>query len=333
MAASGPADGAPPPESGGLVSVPPGGAPAAEVFRLRAADGVDLRAALWHAPAPRAHVLFFTGRTETLEKVALPAAAFLARGISVASLDWRGQGLSDRLTAREKMGHVAHFRDYQRDAAALLADPRVAALPGPRLLLGHSMGGTIALRTLAGGEAGDEAADPGPLAGAILSAPMLGIALAPPARLLAGALTRLGKLSGRTEHWLPLGDPEKPYALGPFEGNVLTGDPAIHAWMGEVLRAEPRLGLGWPSIGWLAAATAEMALAQRRAAPPVPLLMLMGTAERVVDQRRIRRAAHRWGAALAEIPDGRHEVLIDTPEVRAGAWAAIDAFLARVLPP
>lgn len=299
------------------------------MFGLETDDGIALRAALWRAAPSRGHCIFLTGRTEALEKVALPAAAFLDRGFSVASLDWRGQGFSDRLTGRERMGHVGDFTDYQRDLAALLADDRVASLSGPRVIFAHSMGGAIALRALHGA-----GADPGPVAGAILSAPMLGIAMTPPARAIAGVVTRVGGWLGKGEAWPPVGKPDRFYVLEPFEGNVLTGDADVYAWLQETLRAEPRLGLGWPSIGWLGAATAEMAwLAAQHHAPETPLLYLLGAEEKVVDPARVRESAARFGAKLVEVPDGRHEVLIDTAEVRAAAWEAIDAFLADVMEP
>ena len=47
-------------------------------------------------------------------------ASSSARGLSVAVIDWRGQGLVGPATRRTPMlGHVEDFRDYQRDVAAL----------------------------------------------------------------------------------------------------------------------------------------------------------------------------------------------------------------------
>lgn len=225
------------------------------------------------------------------------------------------------------MGHVDDFLEYQQDLAALLTDPRVSALKGPRLILGHSMGGLVAVRALQDGVSGAL----GPCRAAILSAPMLGITLKPVFRMVAGLVTQIGRWTGKLEAWPPFGQPDRPYVLEAFEGNVLTGDPEIYGWMREALRAEPRLGLGWPSIGWFSAANAEMAWAGRQKGPEIPLLVLLGGDEAVVDGDLVRRAATRWGADFCEIPEGRHEVMIDKAEVRAQAWAAIDAFLAKHL--
>ncbi|MEM0945386.1 MAG: alpha/beta hydrolase, partial [Pseudomonadota bacterium] len=94
-----------------MVALPPGARPWDRGFRVEAADGVGLRAALWQG-GDRGLAVLLSGRTEFMEKMALPATALVERGFSVASLDWRGQGLSDRLAEPAHMGHVARFSDY-----------------------------------------------------------------------------------------------------------------------------------------------------------------------------------------------------------------------------
>ena len=44
----------------------------------------------------------------------------MKRGLSVVSLDWRGQGLSDRLVEPRLKGHVGDFAEFQRDLDTLL---------------------------------------------------------------------------------------------------------------------------------------------------------------------------------------------------------------------
>ena len=103
---------------------------------LRAGDGVRLRMGHWpagrHDAAPeepagpaeearaRGTILMFPGRTEYLEKYGPTAAEFTRRGYAFAAIDWRGQGLSDRLHADRRLGHVGRFTDYQLDCAAFL---------------------------------------------------------------------------------------------------------------------------------------------------------------------------------------------------------------------
>ena len=122
-------------------------APGAEAYWLAASDGVRLRAVVW-AGGSRGTAVVFPGRTEFAEKYGRVAAQLVARGLAVAMIDWRGQGLSDRPPGNAMRGHVEDFRDYQRDVAALLGLVERLEMPGPRYLFAHSMGGCIGLRTL-----------------------------------------------------------------------------------------------------------------------------------------------------------------------------------------
>ena len=305
-----------------FLSTPPGGAAPDRCWWIKASDGITLRAALWDTPGAQAHAVYLTGRTEFVEKAAVPAAQLQARGYSVISLDWRGQGLSDRLVEPREKGHVADFAQYQLDLDALLADPAMAELPGPRLLMAHSMGGNIAAAALARRDIADS------LKAAVLSAPMLDIALNGALRLLARATIAIARLLGRLDRWPPFGDNATTYVLTDPDENVLTQDQAIWDWMVEVAKAHPEAVLGMPSIAWFAAANAEVARIRTLPAPGVPTLCLLGSDENVVSQDEIRSWTGRTGAELLEIPGGRHELLIEAEEVRSKAWEGIDRFLA-----
>ncbi|MFN4172311.1 MAG: alpha/beta hydrolase, partial [Pseudorhodobacter sp.] len=140
---------------------------------LRAADGVRIRLGLWPA-GPKGRVLIFPGRTEYVEKYG-PFASDLARaGYGAAAIDWRGQGLADRLAPDPMLGHVGRFSDYQRDMAAVLAHLEATDGEAPRFLLAHSMGGCIGLRALTDGRDGGMA-----VRAAAFSAPMWGIHFSP----------------------------------------------------------------------------------------------------------------------------------------------------------
>jgi lysophospholipase len=265
------------------------------------------------------------GRTEFLEKLTLPAGELVARGFSVAALDWRGQGLSDRLLPEPAKGHVRHFAEYRHDLAALLAEPRVAALPGPRVLVGHSMGGAIALGAVADGLADAPRA-------LVLTAPMLGIRLSRGARAAARALTAAGRMAQLASRWPPMPGARRPYVQRhPFAGNVLTGDEALYRWCAEALAAEPRLRLGAPTLGWLRAAMREMRRLAHLPPPSMPCLVTMGTREVVVDPQAVRHGARRIGADFAEIEGARHDLFLERREHRRALWQAVEGFLDRHL--
>ena len=117
---------------------------------VHTADGTRLRIAIEDG-GTRGTAVVLTGRTEYAEKYGAVVGRLAASGFSVVVIDWRGQGLSDRAFANRLIGHVGDFDEFQTDLAAVLAHPAVAALPGPRWWLCHSMGGCIGLTALARG--------------------------------------------------------------------------------------------------------------------------------------------------------------------------------------
>jgi lysophospholipase len=312
-------------EAAPFLALPPGGTPPQEVWWLRAADGIRLRAGLWRARVPRGQVVLLPGRTEYLEQQALPAAALVRRGLDVVSLDWRGQGLADRLSASPLRGHVADFADFHADLDALLAQQAVACAALPRIVMGNSMGGAIALAALG-------QALLGPVAAAIMTAPMFGIAMGRPTRLTARAVIAAARLLGFSEHWPPWMQGHVPFVLREFESNLVTQDREFWEWMAEIARTQPALTIGLPTFGWLAAAARAMDDLRLSPPPECPVLYLVGTEERVVDMQAIRSGAARTGGRLVEIEGARHLLLAEAEPMRSAAWAAIDAFLADVLP-
>lgn len=275
---------------------------------LTADDGVQLRAVLWGRDAPAGTVLLFPGRTEAVEKYGRTAAALRARGFATAVIDWRGQGLADRLQADPALGHVGRFADYQRDVAALLAHVRAQDMPGPHFLLAHSMGGAIGLRALIEGL---------PVQAVAFSAPMWGIQIAPHMRPVAWTLSTLARPLG-AGHIMAPGQPAESYLLRePFAGNTLTTDPEMWDYMRRQIAAEPRLGLGGPSLAWLNEALRETRRLAARPAPALPAVTFLGQAEKIVVPAAIRARMARWpGGELVELPGAEHEVLMETPALR-----------------
>jgi len=148
-------------------------------------DGVRIRVGHWPAETGTAKgtVLLFPGRTENIEKYGPTAGKLTAGGYSVATVDWRGQGLADRLLPDPRPGHVEMFTDYQYDVQAVIDYATELKLPKPWVLLAHSMGGAIGLRAVMDGL---------PVAACCFSAPMWGIGISPPLRVVAIALTLAG---------------------------------------------------------------------------------------------------------------------------------------------
>ena len=292
----------------------------AQAFWLRADDGVRLRACLWQPDeGPQTGtVLLFPGRTEYVEKFAPFAARLTAAGLNVLAIDWRGQGLSDRLQDDPRPGHIGDFSDYQRDVVELVVTATDLDLPRPWHLLGHSMGGCIGLAALY---------HELPVATAAFSAPMWGINLRQMPRGMAMGLAYIAGRLGRGGRAAAGTGGSGTYVLDEaFSANLLTTDAAEWSRMVREADAWPDLTLGGASFDWVSRALNECTrLAALPSPEGMPMLVSLGSGELVVSAGAIRDRAGRWdGAQLLELDGARHEVMMERPALR-------DAFLAALL--
>ena len=272
-------------------------------------DGKRIRVGHWPLQGARGTVLLFPGRTEYIEKYGHTAAEFAARGLATVAIDWRGQGLADRLLDDPLVGHVEAFSDYQKDVAALMRAVRALSLPRPYFLLAHSMGGCIGLRAVMEGLGVQAAAFTGP---------MWGIYVKPHLRLAASTLSKVMPMIGRG-HGLPPGTKKEPYVSDmPFEDNMLTTDRQMWDVMVDQLAAHPELGLGGPSYVWLREALAETQHLAGRPAPNLPAITWLGSRERIVNVPPIHTRMEGWKGGRLEIVEGcEHEVLMESESTRA----------------
>lgn len=296
------------------------GPPGVRPVWLTACDGIRLRAVTWPRDGARGTVLFLQGRTEYVEKYSDAARELSARGFASAAIDWRGQGLSLRPARDPRAGHVRDFNEFQRDLDALLDHCRTQRMPGPWHMLAHSMGGLIGLRAL---HRRPE------VSRAVFSAPMWGLQLAPHRRVLGWGLSVVAGAFGWGERSAPgpgrLADP----AAAPFEGNLLTTDAEMFAWMKRQIASHPELALGGPSLGWVGAAFREMHALAREAAPAVPCLVFIGSEDAVVSVDAVHVRIASWpGARIETVEGARHEVLMEGLRTRRRVYDAIAAHLA-----
>lgn len=268
------------------------------------ADGLLLHARAWAAPEPRAALLVAHGLGEHAGRYATLAADLAVRGVSVYAPDHRGHGRSPG--AR---GHVGRFAELVDDFEAFRRHVAAALPPGfPVFLLGHSLGGLVALRHL------EEHPDAG-YAGAVLSAPLLGVALRPPAwkTSLAGLLSRLAPA-------LRLGSGIDAADLSTDEAVVAAyrADPLVHPWITSRLYTEIQ---------------AAMRLAvERRDRIRAPLLFVVPGDDRIVlagATEAFARGLAR-GAEVRRFPGFRHESLNERE--RAAVVAEIAEWMAERIP-
>lgn len=310
----------PPGDPAPLLSLPGATFPPGRAVWYEGVGGLRLRAAYFPAAEPIGSVVINTGRTESIEKYVEVVGELVARGYTVLIHDWRGQGLSARLLADRLKGHAAGFDDFLADFGRLM-DRFEADLPAPRLLLGHSMGGGLSLAILAAGEAR--------FAGAILSAPMLGVATGRTpgwaARLTAWLMRRLG----RESEYIPGGGYD-PFTA-PFEMASLTHDRLRYQRVMDQITTDRDLALGGVTWGWLSSAFRlidGLARSPRIEALQLPVTLLAAGEEVLVLNGATRRIAGRLPRGrYVEIAGAYHELLLETDAVRARFWAEFDGLV------
>ncbi len=307
----------------GLAKNPVPGGALTGFFKNR---GIRLRFARWEATRgpQRGTVCLFHGRGEFIEKYFEVVADLRRRGFAVATMDWRGQGASDRLLSNPRKGHVRSFADFDRDLAIFMKEVVLPDCPPPFVAMAHSMGGHILLRN---------AVVPGTwFSRMVLSAPMIAIEEkrlgAPPP--LARALVEVLAGVGAGSLYVPGGE-NRPIELGPFDGNPLTSDRERYTRNGMVIEAAPQLGLGSPTVRWLRAALRSCARLNAPDYPlkvQIPLLLFAAGLDSIVSTTAIEEFALRLKVGThVLIPQSRHEILQETDAVRRDFWAAFDAYM------
>ncbi len=291
-----------------------------KVFWRTTSDGVRIRLGAW-TQGRKGTVLLFTGRTEFIEKYGGTVRDFAELGYATITLDWRGQGLSDRALKDRSTGHVHNFLDYQNDVAALVTSARELNMPRPFFLLSHSMGGAIGLRALHNGL---------DVRAAVFSAPMWGILISPMVRPFAKILAAVSGVVGLRHLYAPGTGPKTYVDIAPYDDNLLTTDREMYDMMQHQVRSHPDLALGGPSLGWLHEALSETHKLSRMPSPDKPAITFLGTNERIVDTKSVVDRMQRWpNGRLDIIPGAEHEVLMETPGTRAHVYKLTDALFSE----
>ena len=306
-----------------LVSIPANPVPDDVVTgTIKTGDGVSLRFARWHPPPGRkGTVCLFQGRAEFIEKYFETVRELRSRGFAVATLDWRGQGGSQRKFSDPRKGHVGDFSEYEDDLETFMKEVVLPDCPPPIFAIGHSMGGTVMMRLARQGSRWFDRI--------VLSAPMIRLSGSRDGGL-ARFTARSMRLLGMGSAYVP-GGSDTVQSTGPYIGNPATSDPVRHARTKAVLEAAPDLGLGSPTVGWLNAAYRAMSEFADPAYPSKvrqPLMLVAAGRDEIVSTAAIEDVAIRLRAGSHLIVAGaKHELMMEQDRYRGQFWAAFDAFV------
>ena len=250
-----------------------------------------------------------------------------SRGLDVVSLDWRGQGASERQVYGNRAGHVGAFEEYDMDLSALmlqLVEPiqRSLPVPLPVIALGHSMGAHILLRYLHD--------HPRRFVCAVLLAPMIEIDTGRFSPATAVFVTSMLNLYRPSKRYIFGVEQRDPLELR-FEDNAVTSDRGRFDRTQNMLRQQPFLRINGPTFGWLGAAFHSMRLMRKKTYAEeilTPLLVFGAGEDRVVRTEAIHTLCQSLpNARYVEIEGAKHEILMESDAIRARFWAEFDTFV------
>ena len=193
----------------------------------RAQDGLKIFYRHYTAPEERAGIVLSHGLGEHSGRYGNLVAPLLKIGLSIWAPDHRGHGRSEG-----QRGHVASFNQYIEDLNGVMTLARAdLSADRPCLLLGHSLGGLIALRL--------SQQFPALPTAVVVSSPALGLTVKVPALKSA-----LGKIMSTIWPALALGNELDPAKIS-HDSEVVQAyidDPLVHdrvsaRWFTEFLGA------------------------------------------------------------------------------------------------
>jgi acylglycerol lipase len=223
------------------------------------------------------------------------------RGHVVCLLDARGHGRS-----QGQRGYVRDFAEYVADFAAYVGRVRSRFGARPLILLGHSNGGLIAIRSIQSGLAG--------VRGLVLTGPLLGLR-----KSRQAAPDGIARVLSAIAPRLPL-----PNGIRSVD---LTHDPALR----EAHRQDRWVHrFATPRWYWSMTGAARDALQEARRVT-LPLLIVHGEHDPIVEPLRVAEFYERAGSSdkrLVQRPGELHEVLNET--ARGESFELIGAWIERV---
>ena len=252
---------------------------------LQGAGGTEIHWQAWQPAEGRGAVVLAHGAGEHSGRYAHVGERLTASGYAVYALDHRGHGRS----GGPRM-YIDSMDDVVADLGSFVTLVR-ARQPGlPLVLLGHSMGGLVALASAIGDQASIDAL--------VLTSPLAALAAASPAqRLAASALSAIAPRLG----------------LIAVDPTLVSRDPAVvRAYVDDPLVFHGKLPAR--TIAQLAATVRR--LPAETPAVRVPLLVMLGSADRLVPPaggRMVHDRASSTDKTLI-VYDGLYHEILNEPE-------------------
>ena len=282
-----------------------------------------LRVAFWNLSSSKGTIFLQSGRTEFIEKYYEVISEFIDRGYAVAMMDWRGQGLSSRVSKNIRIGHIDNFKTFDDDFIKIVEECFKKRCPTPFIGFGHSMGGCLLASYFI--------SEKNVLEKCILCAPMVSVRANAMSRRIVKLLGLLDNIGyGSFPMQKPSWDSEDGWIEEPFEDNALTTDRERFERSFKFLKKCPELGVKGITVGWLKHAlnrTNQFKKIQWNIAIKRPLLLLDATEDKLVNSHLNKELLGQSDLVEIKSLKSQHEIMMETDEIRDEAWKSIDNFL------
>ena len=282
-----------------------------------------LRVAFWNLSSSKGTIFLQSGRTEFIEKYYEVISEFIDRGYAVAMMDWRGQGLSSRVSKNIRIGHIDNFKTFDDDFIKIVEECFKKRCPTPFIGFGHSMGGCLLASYFISKK--------NELEKCILCAPMVSVRANAMSRRIVKLLGLLDNIGyGSFPMQKPSWDSEDGWIEEPFEDNALTTDRERFERSFKFLKKCPELGVKGITVGWLKHAlnrTNQFKKIQWNIAIKRPLLLLDATEDKLVNSHLNKELLGQSDLVEIKSLKSQHEIMMETDEIRDEAWKSIDNFL------
>ncbi|MDA2936813.1 alpha/beta hydrolase [Acidobacteria bacterium AH-259-A15] len=276
--------------------------------------------------AVRAVAIVAPGRASPIEKYFELIRKLQSRGFAVWTMDWRGQGGSDRYLPNPQKSHSSGFEHDIADLHQFLSTI-VNGESKPRFAVAGSMGAHIMLRYLHD--------HPETFDFAILVSPLFDIDTGKWPRWVARLLAWLGTALGFGDHYIPGGRDWMPDAGRLREARASSSDPDRFSVAYTYLRERSELRVGDPTYRWLEVAFQSIATVNEPGyltAISTPVLMVSAMDDRtVVPEAQLRAYEILPNCEFVPVRDARHDLYMERAEYRDKLYGALEEYVSNLL--
>ena len=293
-----------------------------ERFTFPSADGHHaLSAVRFIHPKAKGMIVVVNGRSESWLKYGEVFYDLYVMGFSVTSYDHRGQGLSPRLIGgNPQIGYIDEFNAYVEDLNAFVEQAVLPMHPRGKglFLIAHSMGAVVAMSYLEKYTS--------PFEGVVLISPMFEINTAPYPGLIARGITGTLQSLGLGRLYAPGEHDRNP--TEPFECNKVTGSRSRWEAMCETWITHAEALTGGASISWVNKALSSISGVRNSLSRVQERILILqaGRDQLVMNGPQNEVAANLPSATLVNLPDSKHEILMERDPIRSAAFREMKRF-------